>query len=146
MSRTVDSAKRVISGTYGGVWLDGEKVAECTACQGKLQKNKETIQLCGQFIADTKAMGASGTGSLTLFKVDSGMIQKQLELQDGVDRRFTVVSNLRDPDSWGAERVAFYNVSFDDLTLADWQAGATGKVTAPFTFTRFELLDVIETQ
>jgi len=146
MSRTIDSAKCVISGAYGTVWLDGEHMAECTACQAKLNKNKETIQLCGQFIADSKAMGASGTGSLTLYKVDSGLLQKQEDLQDGVDRRFTVVSKLRDPDSWGAERVAFYNVNFDDLTLADWTAAATGKVTAPFTFTRFELLDQIDVQ
>ncbi len=146
MARTIDSAKRVISGTYGTVWLDGEQMAECTACQSKLNKNKETIQLCGQFIADSKAMGATGTGSLTLYKVDSGLIQKQADLQNGVDRRFTVVTKLRDPDSWGAERIALYNVSFDDLTLADWAAAATGKITAPFTFTRYELLDLIDVQ
>mgnify|MGYP002236849848 FL=1 len=43
-------------------------------------------------------------------------------IKRGVDRRFTVISKLRDPDSYGAERVALYDVSFDDLTLADWQA------------------------
>ena len=42
-------------------------------------------------------------------------------IKRGVDRRFTVISKLRDPDSYGAERVALYDVSFDDLTLADWQ-------------------------
>ena len=25
MARTIDSAKRVINGTYGEVWVDGEK-------------------------------------------------------------------------------------------------------------------------
>lgn len=143
MARTIDSAKRVISGTHGAAWLDGEKMAETTALQAKLSKNKETINLCGQFISDTKAMSATGTGSLTLYKVDSGLIQKMQDLQDGVDRRFTVVSALKDPDSWGAERIALYNVSFDDLTLADWAAAATGKITAPFTFTRYEQLDLI---
>ena len=39
-----------------------------------------------------------------------------------MDERGTVITKLKDPDSWGAERVALYNVSFDDLTLADWQA------------------------
>lgn len=143
MARTIDAAKRVISGTFGEVWLDGEKVAECSGCQGKLSKNKEKIYLCGQLISDTKMMSMDGTGSLTLYKVDSGLIQKQQDLQDGVDQRFTVVTALKDPDSYGAERVAFYNVSFDDLTLADWQRAAVGKITAPFTFTRYELLDMI---
>ena len=120
MARTIDSAKRVINGTFGEVWVDGEKIAECTACQLKVSKNKETVNLCGQFMTDTNATSASGTGSLTLYKVDSGFAQKQGDLQNGEDRRFTVISKLKDPDSYGAERVAAYNVSFDDLTLADW--------------------------
>lgn len=144
MAKTIDSAKRVISGTFGEVWLDGEKVAECTACQLKVNKNKETVNLCGQFMTDTKATSANGTGSLTLHKVDSGFIQKQGDVQSGVDHRFTIISKLKDPDSYGAERVAVYNVSFDDLTLADWQAATLGSVTAPFTFSRYELLDSIE--
>lgn len=146
MARTLDSAKRVINGTYGEVWVDGEKVAECTACQAKVAKQKETIRLCGQFMSDTKATGADGTGSLTLYHVDSGFLQRQRDLQSGVDPRCTVISKLRDPDSYGAERVALYNVSFDDLTLADWAAAAVGTITAPFTFSRYELLDEIEVQ
>ena len=146
MARTIDTAKRVISGLWGEVWLDGEKIAECTACQLRVSKNKETINLCGQFMSDSKATSGSGTGSLTLYHVDSGMIQKQADLQSGIDRRFTVISKLRDPDSYGAERVAAYNVSFDDLTLADWQAATVGTVTAAFTFSRYELMDQIEVQ
>ena len=133
MARTLDSAKRVINGTYGEVWVDGEKVAECTACQAKVAKQKETT-------------GADGTGSLTLYHVDSGFLQRQRDLQSGVDPRCTVIAKLRDPDSYGAERVALYNVSFDDLTLADWAAATNGTITAPFTFSRYELLDTIEVQ
>lgn len=143
MATSIDTAKRSLNGLWGEVWIDGEKIAECTACQLKVSKNKETINLCGQFMGDTKATSGSGTGSLTLYKVDSGFAQKQSDLQDGIDRRFTVISKLKDPDSWGAERVAAYNVSFDDLTLADWQAATVGKVTTPFTFSRYEFLDQI---
>lgn len=143
MATSIDTAKRVINGTFGEVWVDGEKIAECTACQLKVGKNKDAINLCGQFMTDTKATSASGTGSLTLYKVDSGFAQKQSGLQDGEDHRCTIVSKLKDPDSWGAERVAVYNVSFDDLTLADWQAATVGKVTKPFTFSRYEFLDQI---
>ena len=138
------TAKRVINGTWGEVWLDGEKIAECTACQLKVAKNKTTVNLCGQFMDDSKATNGSGTGSLTLYHVDSGFAQKMADLQTGVDRRFTLISKLADPDSYGAERVAVYNLSFDDLTLADWQAATVGTVTAPFTFSRYEYLDMIE--
>lgn len=143
MARTIDAAKRVVSGTFGQVWLNGELIAECKGLQAKVNKNKEKIYLCGMLFADHKVMSLEGTGSLTLYKVDSGMIQKQQNIQDGVDNRYTIVSALKDPDSYGAERVAIYNVSFDDLTLADWQRASVGEITAPFTFTRFELLDQI---
>ena len=45
------------------------------------------------------------------------------------------------PDSYGAERVALYDVSFDDLTLADWEAAKLGQIEAPFTFEDFDVLD-----
>lgn len=146
MAKTIDSAKRILNGTFGELWVDGEKIAECTACQGKVSKDKQTVNLCGQFMSDTKATSGSGTGSLTLYKVDSGFLQKENDLQNGVDRRYTIISKLKDPDAWGAERVAFYNVSLDEMTLADWQAATVGTVTVPFTFSRFELLDLIEVQ
>ena len=46
MARTIDSARRVISGTWGELWIDGEKVAEVSACQAKVALNKETVNLC----------------------------------------------------------------------------------------------------
>ncbi|MEQ2454960.1 phage tail tube protein [Flavonifractor hominis] len=146
MAKNIDSAKRVINGTYGEVWLDGEKICECTAGQGKVSKNKTTVNLCGRFMEDTKATSGAGTGSLTIYKVDSGFIQREQGLQDGVDRRYTIIQKLADPDSFGAERVAYYNVSFDDLTLNDWKAATVGSVTVPYTFSRYELLDAIQAE
>lgn len=146
MSRTIDSAKRIINGTYGEIWIDGEKVAECTACQGKVEAKQETINLCGEFMEDSKITSGAGKGSLELYHVDSGWAVKQEGLQDGIDRRFTIISKLRDPDSHGAERVAYYNCSFGDLTISDWKAATVGKVTKPFTFSRYAYLDRIEVQ
>lgn len=143
MARSNFSAKRIPNGTYGSYWLDGERVAECYGCQAKVQVNSETINLCGEFMEHQKATSGKGSGSLMLHKVDSGLIQKLQGMQNGVIPEGTIVSKLADPDSAGAERIAYYGVQFSDLTLADWQAATVGKITAPFTFTRFELLDAI---
>lgn len=109
----------------------------------KVAINSEKLALCGEFMTQTKATGGEGTGSLSLYKVDSGMLIRMQSIQDGQIPEVTVISKLADPDSAGAERIAYYGVQFTDLTLADWQAATVGKITAPFTFTRFELLDVI---
>lgn len=144
MAKNIDRASRVISGTWGQLWIDGELYAEVSGFQAKFNKNKTTVHLCGQFVNDTKAMSADGKGSVTLYKVDSGNLRMEEGLQSGVDRRYTLISNLADPDSFGAERIAIYNVSMDDSTLADWKANSIGEITMPFTFTAYQLLDTIE--
>ena len=141
----MDSAKRVISGTWGEVWLDGDKVSECYGLQAKVSFNKEDIALCGQMASDKKVTSIECAGSLRMHKVTSRMALAIGEnIRNGKDVRFTIVSKLKDPDAYGAERVVLSNVSFDDLTLADWEAKSVGKVECPFTFTDYEFLDVIE--
>ena len=140
----MDSAKRVVSGTWGEVWLDDDKVSECYGLQAKASFNKEDIALCGQMASDKKVTSIDCTGSLRLHKVTSRMAQAIGEnIRNGRDVRFTIVSKLKDPDAYGAERVVLRNVSFDDLTLADWEAKSVGKVECPFTFTDYEFLDEI---
>lgn len=140
----LDSARRVISGTFGSVWIDGEQVGECYGLQAKFSFNKEKIALCGQMATDSKITSMEGTGSLKMHKVNSRMgVLIGDQIAKGHDPRFTVIAKLSDPDAFGAERVALYNVSFDDDVLADWEAGQVGKVEAPFTFTKREFLDAI---
>ena len=140
----MDSAKRVISGTWGEVWLVGDRVSECYGLQAKVSFNKEDIALCGQMASDKKVTSIECTGSLRMHKVTSRMALAIGEnIRNGKDVRFTIVSKLKDPDAYGAERVVLSNVSFDDLTLADWEAKSVGKVECPFTFTDYEFLDEI---
>lgn len=47
MARTIDAAKRVVNGTFGEVWVDGEKIAECTACQLKVSKIRRQSTCAG---------------------------------------------------------------------------------------------------
>ena len=130
----MDRANRVMSGTWGELWLDDEKFADVYKFQAKRTANKEKIALCGQMATDTKTMSTEGTGSIGFYKTTSFMNRKVGDaLEKGQDPRFTLIGKLDDPDAYGAERVAIYNVSFDDETVADWEASAIGKIEAPFT-------------
>lgn len=141
----MDSAKRVMSGTWGEVWLDNDYVGECYGLQAKVNFNKEDVQICGRMATDKKVSSISCTGSLRLHKVSSRMANAiGGAIRNGRDVRFTVISKLADPDAYGAERVVLKNVSFDDLTLADWEVASNGKVEAPFTFTDYDFLDTVE--
>lgn len=137
--------KRVINGTYGQVWLNEEQVLETYGLQAKVEKKKEELSICGKPGTETKLIGFTGKGTLKIRKVNSRMGKLLTEgLRNGVDVRFQIISKLADPDSFGAERILLKNVSFDDLTLADWEAAKAGAVDIPFTFSDFEYLDLIE--
>ncbi len=140
------NANRVMNGTWGEVWLDGgDPVAECYGMQAKVSFTKEDVKFCRQMATDKKVTGMTCTGSLKLHKVNSRMaLAIGDKIKSGQDIRFTVMSNLADPDAYGAERIVLLNVSFDDLTLADWEVAVNGKIEAPFTFTEYEFLDSVE--
>lgn len=141
----LESTKRVMSGTWGELWLDGEQVAECYKCQAKVTLNKEDVPQCGVMWTDSKVKSMAGKGSLGFYKTNSRMAKNIGDaIRRGLDPRFTSISKLADPDAFGAERVAIKNVSFDDLTLADWEASVFGKVECPFTFGDYEYLDRVE--
>lgn len=138
------NAKNVINGTYGEAWLNSDYVAEVTGLQLKIAYNKSDINQAGKLMTGSKVTSAKGTGTLKMNKVTSRMI---LALKDCVKTgkvpEFTVISNLKDPDALGAERVKVTGVTFDELTLADWEANKTGEESYPFTFDDYELIDVI---
>ncbi|MBB6217495.1 hypothetical protein HNQ80_003616 [Anaerosolibacter carboniphilus] len=138
---------RVINGTWGEIWLDGEKVSELTALSAKIELKKEDVNMCGVLAKETKITGWEGKGTLKLHKVNSRMAIKLGEaIKKGRDIRLTIVSKLADPDTDNAqaERIALKNVSFDDLTLIDFEAKALGKVECPFTFTDYDFVDLIK--
>ena len=140
-----DSAKRVMSGTFGEAWLDNEYVAEIYKAQAKTSFNKEKIAQCGKMTSDHKVTSVENRGSLGMHKINSRMARAIGEqIRNGKDVRFTVILKLDDPDAYGAERVQLTGVSFDDLTLADWEAGVPGKIEAPFTYADFRFLDLVE--
>ena len=137
-------ATKVINGTYGQVFLGDDEVAEMKAFQAKLEFQKEEIKVAGQMAVDTKLMSYTGKGSLQLHKVNSRMVKTLLnEIKEGKDPRFTLIGKLADPNSEGAERISIKNVSFDDLTLFDFEVGSVGSLECPFSFTDMETIDLI---
>lgn len=137
-------AKRVINGTYGEAWCNGTQYNETKGLQAKVNKNKETVSQPGVMMNATKMVSADGKGSVTFYKVDSSILEMELDaLEQGIDLKHTLITKLADPDAWGCERLALEGVSFDDITIADWELAKLGEVEMPFTFEKVRRLDVI---
>ncbi len=139
--------KRIMNGTFGELWLDGDYVGEVYKAQAKVEFTKEEIKQCGMFFTDDKVVGCRGTGSLTMHKVNSRMAIKMAQMiRDKKDVRCTLISKLADPDAYGAERISLAGVQFDDITLFDWEAQKPLETETPFTFTGYEYLDSVNPQ
>lgn len=139
--------KRIMNGTFGELWLDGDYVGEVYKAQAKVEFTKEEIKQCGMFFTDDKVVGCRGTGSLTMHKVNSRMAIKMAQMiRDKKDVRCTLISKLADPDAYGAERISLSGVQFDDITLFDWEAQKPLETETPFIFTGYEYLDKVNPQ
>ena len=139
------SGKRVMNGTKGKLYLDGEYVAGVITFNAKVTWTKETVYLDNTIMEDQKTISGRGTGSMELEKISSFMQVKVGEkIRSGLDVRFTLRSELDDPDAYGAERVEIQNVSFDEVTLVNWQKGTKTTETYPFTFSAWTLIDTAE--
>ena len=138
------NAKGVMNGTHGSLWINDKEIGEVKSFQVKVEFQKEEIKMAGVMATDTKYMGYTVKGSLSLHKINSRMIHYLSDsIKKGKEPRFTLIGKLADPDADGVERIAINNVSFDDLTLFDFEVGALGQTECPFTFTDYDFLDLI---
>ena len=135
---------RTLTGTWGEIWVDGELIAELSKIEVKVSANREDVQL--DIDVDSKMTGIKGEFTLTIKKAYTRYNKVLESWKKGVDLRSQIITKLADPDAFGAERVALYNVSFDDETIMDFAAGNTGKTTHPFTFSKREWLDRVSPQ
>ena len=96
-------------------------------------------------ILESKLVRSGTWGSLWLdgeHTATSRLIELEAAaINTGTDLRHTIISNLDDPDNPNNQRIAVKGVSFDDLTLADWEAAKLGTIEAPFTAESYEVLD-----
>ena len=67
-------------------------------------------------------------------------------IKDGKTPYFTIISKLADPDALNAqaERIKFTGVTFDEVTLVDFENGKLGEESYPFEYEDFEFLDTID--
>ncbi len=137
--------EHVINGSYGEIWVEGDYMAEVTGFEAKIAIEYEDINRPRKLGKAKKMIGYEGTGSLKFHKVTSRFIKLVSDsLKSGKQVSVTIISKLDDPDALGAERVVVKNATFNDLTLANWEAKKAGEEESAFNFDDWDLLDLID--
>lgn len=138
------NAKNVINGTFGSVWIDNELWAEVESFEAVVNIDYEDVHIAGSLSTHKKQTGWNGTGSLTIKKINSRVNKKMADgVKTGQTPRMKIVGKLADPDSFGAERVAIHDVTFDSFTLMKFEQKTPINQDLPFAFSDYELVDTI---
>lgn len=130
-------ASRVCSGNFGRVFKDGIEYSEVSECTVDVEIDMKEIPTVGSTWIGYKSGLKKGSGTIKGWKVTSEMIEQ------GFDK-FELLTELDDPDAYGAERIRVKNCRFTKINLVNFKAGDVIEEESPFVFTGYELVDPIK--
>lgn len=135
MAEQIIRGNQTISGAYGTLWLNNEKVMELKSVEAKVTAERTDVQL-GLSI-DSKITGLKGEGTITVNKVYTRGKKLLEDWLKGKDTRSRIVTSIQDPDAVGKgeERVSIDNVWFNAIDLAKFTRGEIVEEELPFGFT-----------
>ena len=137
--------EKTINGTFGELWVNDDYMAEVTGLEAKVTLEKTEVNQTGSLAKGYKITGIDCKGTIKLNKVTSYFINLLSEnTKAGKTTSCTIISKLADPDASGVERIKLTGCTFDELSLANWEAKKLGEESIPFSFTGWEILDKID--
>ena len=138
------TAPRVMSGTHGKVWWNGELVYEVSSASATIKPDREDVTFSGDMWKDSKLMALGGEWNIKIKKVFSRAKALAEAFKKGEDPRAELIFKLDDPDAFGAESVALHNCWFNDIPLYNAENGKTSEEEYSGGFTNFDYLDSVE--
>lgn len=137
-------ANKQINGTFGSVWVNNEKWMDVESFEAKVTVNYEDVNMAEDLATHKKMMGWAGEGTLTVKKVYSrGASLMASAAKSGLVPEVSIVGKLADPDSFGAERVAINEVTFNEFTLLSFEQKTNMTEELPFNFADYDPIDLI---
>lgn len=138
------NGNKVISGNFGKIWINGELFANTKSFEAKNSLKYEPVDIAGEMGTSQKYMGFEGAGTMVLHKIDSNVAKLLAKgVKTGVMPDIEIVGALNDPAAYGAERVKFIDVTFDEFTLLKFANKELQEEEVPFKYADFDYIDMI---
>lgn len=135
-------ANEAINGLYGFVYDEnGSEVQSTQSFETTNEYEKEAIKQAGKFLTSHKVMGGSGSGTLTILKLDSRL---QKKVAENPTAKYNYIGKLADPTSKGEEAIMYKGVSFDSVQLTKYELGALVEEEFPFTYDDWAYISSID--
>ncbi|MFJ5771403.1 phage tail tube protein [Psychrobacillus sp. NPDC093180] len=133
-----------INGTFGSLWVNGEKWMDIESFEAKVTINYEDVNMSEDLATHKKMTGWSGEGSMTVKKVYSrGANLMANAVKTGILPDINLVGKLADPDAFGAERVDIREVTFNEFMLMKFEQKTKMTEDLPFNFADYDPIDLI---
>lgn len=140
----MDITNRIMNGTFGDIWVNNIKWVDLKSFEAKATAEYEDVNIQGKLGKGRKYMGYEGAGSITCHKVYSRGARLIADgFKTGIMPDIKIISKLDDPAAFGAERVVYSGVTFDEVTLAKFESKSLGEEELPFKFESYEYKDLI---
>lgn len=137
-------SNKVINGTYGAVWVNGDKWMDIESFEAKVSVDYEDVNMAEDPATHQKYKGWNGEGSMTVKKMYSrGAALMANAVKKGILPEVSIVGKLADPDSFGSERIALNEVTFNEFTLMAFEQKTLGTEELPFKFADYDPIDLI---
>jgi hypothetical protein len=137
-------SNKQINGTFGSVWVNGEKWIDVESFEAKVTIDYEDVNMSEDLATHKKMIGWTGEGTLTVKKVYSrGAILLANAVKAGQLPDIGLVGKLADPGAFGAERVAINEVTFNEFMLMQFEQKTLATEELPFNFADYDPIDLI---
>lgn len=138
------TANKQINGTFGALWVNGEKWMDIESFEAKITLNFEDVNMAEDLSTRKKYTGWSGEGTITVKKVFSrGAKLIAKAAKSGKMPAIKLVGKLADPDAYGSERVSFSDVTINEATLLAFEQKTLATEEISFNFGDYDFLDMI---
>lgn len=140
-------ADRVINGSHGKIWVDGDLIAEVQTFDSQIEIQYADVNVANNGASYRKQIGWNGTGTMTVNHVYSRQLNKLAQsIKDGKTVRSTIVGMSADPDSNGRETVTLRDVTFNGLQLLKFEQKTVTTEDIAYAFSDFDIQDTIASQ
>lgn len=135
---------RILSGSEGKVWLNSEILAFVEKVEIKMTGKFEEITCCGDYATYNKYVGWSGSGTVTIKKINSDiMSQLAQSYSSGEPQELQIVTSVTDIVTGKSERISISEVEITEVNLTSFEAQKIVSMELPFTFSSYQILEKI---
>ena len=135
---------RVLHSNQGNMWFNGKRLSTLQSVEAKVVGDFEEVNNCGDPATYRIYNGYSGEGTFKRLKIDSEVLKLMADaFQTGEMPTMTIITALEQKGTNKVERVAYSDVTIDEIYLAKLEKKSKIEEEVPFKFGHFEVLETI---